>query len=226
MMNKYVIVVAGGKGLRMGSDIPKQFLKVAGRPVLMHTLQVFRNYSEQVRILLVLPSGEQDYWNRLCRQYRFDISHRIITGGETRFHSVRNGLEAVEDGALVGVHDGVRPLVAESVIRDAFDKAENCPAVIPVVRPADSLRQIVSGEKSVSADRSLFRLVQTPQVFQSSLLKKAYRQEYREFFTDDASVMEASGYEIVLIPGNPENIKLTTPGDLEIAEWLLKKCRN
>lgn len=225
-MNKYVVVVAGGKGMRMGSEIPKQFLKVAGKPVLMHTLQVFHNYSAQIRIILVLPSGQQDYWSQLCREYRFDVPHRVVTGGETRFHSVRNGLEGVEEGALVAVHDGVRPLVAGSVIRDAFDLAESHAGVIPVIRLTDSLRQVTPGEGSVSVDRSLFRLVQTPQVFQSSFLKEAYRQEYREFFTDDASVMEASGYGITLVPGNPENIKLTTPGDMEIAELLLKKCRN
>ncbi len=226
-----VIIVAGGKGLRMGSDLPKQFLPIGGRPVLMHTLEAFERAISGIRIVLVLPHDQQDFWRDLCRQHAFTLPHTIVDGGETRFHSVKNGLRSlspapVREGSLVAVHDGVRPFVSVDVIRRCFEAAREHAAVVPVVPVVETVRQLLpshTGEGvSATIDRSKLRLVQTPQVFTHSLLLQAYKQPYCDTFTDDASVVEALGHPVTLVDGNRENIKITTPFDLIIAEALLK----
>lgn len=223
----YIIIVAGGKGLRMGSDIPKQFLPIGGKPVLMRTLERFREYSPTLQIILVLPKAQQDYWRQLCREYHFPLPseeaeggfYLLTDGGETRFHSVQHGLALIPDDAegVVGVHDGVRPFVSIDVIRRCYTFAHEQGPVIPVIPVVETLRHVTEGTKP----RSDYRLVQTPQVFDIQLLKTAYKQDYSDAFTDDASVVEALGHPVGLVDGNRENIKITTPYDLKIAETLL-----
>ena len=218
----YIIIVAGGKGLRMGSDIPKQFLPIGGKPVLMRTLERFRQYSPTLQIILVLPKAQQDYWQKLCQEYAFDIDYQLADGGETRFHSVQNGLAKIPDNAqgVVGVHDGVRPFPSIDVIRNCYETAREKKAVIPVIPVVETVRHL-KGDTSVTVPRNDYRLVQTPQTFDIQLLKAANRQPYNDGFTDDASVVEAFGFNITLVEGNRENIKITTPYDLKIAEVLI-----
>lgn len=218
----YIIIVAGGKGLRMGSDIPKQFLPIGGKPVLMRTLERFRAYSSALHIILVLPEAQQDYWRQLCEEYHFDVEHQIANGGQTRFHSVQNGLALVPDDAegVVGVHDGVRPFPSIEVIRNCYETARTAKAVIPVIPVVETVRHL-EGDKSVTVPRGDYRLVQTPQTFDIQLLKAANKQPYNDGFTDDASVVESYGHAITLVEGNRENIKITTPYDLKIAEVLI-----
>ena len=220
-MNKYVIIVAGGKGLRMGGELPKQFIPVEGRPVLMRTLDAFHTCDSSIEIILVLPRDHQPYWQELCREYQFAVPHRIADGGATRFHSVQNGLALVDElDALVAVHDGVRPFVAHEVINRCYQEAEQYGAVVPVIPVVETVRHLLpEGSKTVSRDD--YRLVQTPQTFRASLLRRAYEQPYRETFTDDASVVEALYNVVHHVEGNPENIKLTTPFDLVVARALL-----
>ena len=224
----YIIIVAGGKGLRMGSDIPKQFLPIGGKPVLMRTLERFRAYSSALQIILVLPEAQQDYWRQLCEDYHFDVEHQIANGGQTRFHSVQNGLALVPDDAegVVGVHDGVRPFPSIEVIRNCYETARTAKAVIPVIPVVETIRQLFSNGQqdlrtSKTVPRDEYRLVQTPQTFDIQLLKAANKQPYNDGFTDDASVVESYGFEITLVEGNRENIKITTPYDLKIAEVLI-----
>ena len=230
-MTDYVIIVAGGKGLRMGSDIPKQFLPIGGKPVLMRTIERFREYSPTLQIILVLPKAQQDYWRQLCQQYQFPLpveegvrggSYLLADGGETRFHSVQNGLALIPDDAegVVGVHDGVRPFPSIEVIRNCYETAREKKAVIPVIPVVETVRQL-EGATSFTVPRDDYRLVQTPQCFDIQLLKAANRQPYNDNFTDDASVVEAYGFDITLVEGNRENIKITTPYDLKIAEVLI-----
>ena len=218
-MKYYAIIVAGGKGLRMGGDVPKQFQLVGGRPVLMHTLQQFRNAIADLQIILVLPREQQDYWRERCRQYEFGVEHRVADGGQTRFHSVKNGLALIPDGeeGIVGVHDGVRPFASADLIRRCYAAAVEAEAVVPAVPVVESLRH----EERGAIDRKGYRLVQTPQTFSIPLLKAAYRQAYLETFTDDASVVEAYGHRVAMIDGIRENVKLTTPFDMVVAEALL-----
>jgi 2-C-methyl-D-erythritol 4-phosphate cytidylyltransferase len=218
-MKKHIIIVAGGKGLRMGGDIPKQFLPVCGKPVLMRTLEAFHAYDSSIHIVLVLPVSQQAYWKELCAEYHFALPHDVADGGETRFHSVMNGLAKVEGEGLVGVHDGVRPFVSQEVIARCYEEAAEKKAVIPVIGVVETVRQLVNDE-SVTVPRDQYKLVQTPQVFDVALLRKAYHQEYTDMFTDDASVVEALGEKVHLVEGNRENIKLTTPFDLKLAELL------
>lgn len=215
----YIIIVAGGKGLRMGGDVPKQFLPIGGKPVLMRTMERFREYSPTLQIILVLPKAQQDYWRQLCNEYHFNESYELADGGETRFHSVQHGLALIPDDAkgVVGVHDGVRPFVSVDVIRRCYETARTAKAVIPVVPVVETLRHIEKG----NVYRADYRLVQTPQTFDIQLLKAANRQPYQETFTDDASVVEAYGQEVSMVEGNRENIKITTPFDLKIAEVLI-----
>ena len=218
-MKDYVIIVAGGKGLRMGSDIPKQFLPVGGKPVLMRTIERFHEYAEALTIILVLPKAQQEYWKTLCQKHDFTVEYLLADGGETRFHSVQHGLALIPDNTegVVGVHDGVRPFPSLDVIRDCYETAREKKAVIPVVPVVETLRHVTQGTKP----RSDYRLVQTPQVFDIQLLKAAYQQTYSDAFTDDASVVEAYGHTVALVDGNRENIKITTPYDLKIAETLV-----
>ena len=218
----YIIIVAGGKGLRMGSDIPKQFLPIGGKPVLMRTLERFREYSEDLQIILVLPEAQQDYWRERCQEYNFQVEYQLANGGQTRFHSVQNGLALVPDDAegVVGVHDGVRPFPSIEVIRNCFETARTAKAVIPVIPVVETVRHL-EGENSMTVPRNEYRLVQTPQTFDIQLLKAANRQPYNDGFTDDASVVESYGYQITLVEGNRENIKITTPYDIIVAEAIL-----
>lgn len=234
----YVIIVAGGKGLRMGGEVPKQFLPIAGKPVLMHTLERFREYSSELQIILVLPKAQQYYWQKLCEEYHFRLSYQLADGGETRFHSVQNGLRLIPDDmqGVVGVHDGVRPFVSIDTIRRCYDKARTAKAVIPVIPVVETLRHVTGDGCGKNVLRSDYRLVQTPQTFDIQLLKAANKQPYSEQFTDDASVVESyidqtsnlksqpSNLQppITMVEGNRENIKLTTPFDLMIAETLCK----
>ena len=216
-MRTFAIIVAGGKGLRMGGDVPKQFLPIGGKPVLMHTIEAFREALDDVQIVLVLPAEQHDYWQKLCKDYNFRSPELIATGGETRFHSVKNGLALLpkDDEAVVGVHDGVRPFVSRDTIQRCFSTAAEGKAVVPVVPVVETLRQILPDGTSITRPRNEFRLVQTPQTFPLALLKQAYKQPYSEVFTDDASVVEAMGKGITMVEGNRENIKLTTPADLK-----------
>lgn len=219
-MNQSVIIVAGGKGLRMGSELPKQFLPIGDKPVLMRTLEVFRKYNADIQIVLVLPPEQQDFWRQLCDEHSFTVAHTVASGGETRFHSVKNGLKQVHSPGLVGVHDGVRPFVSIEVIRQCYTLAETHKAVIPVIDIVETLRHLTdAGSETVS--RNDYKLVQTPQVFDIDLLKQAYSQQYTPFFTDDASVVEAMGTPVYLAEGNRENIKITTPFDLKVGSALL-----
>ena len=206
----------------MGSDIPKQFLPIGGKPVLMRTLERFREYAEDLQIILVLPKAQQDYWHELCQKYDFKIKYWLANGGETRFHSVQNGLTKIPDDAegVVGVHDGVRPFPSIDVIRNCYETARTTKAVIPVVPVVETVRHL-QGNTSETVPRNDYRLVQTPQTFDIQLLKAANKQPYNDGFTDDASVVEAFGFNITLVEGNRENIKITTPYDLKIAEVLI-----
>ena len=231
----------------MGSDIPKQFLPIGGKPVLMRTLERFRAYSSDLQIILVLPEAQQDYWRKLCQEYQFDVEYQLANGGQTRFHSVQNGLALVPDDAegVVGVHDGVRPFPSIEVIRNCYETARTAKAVIPVIPVVETVRHL-EGDKSMTVPRGDYRLVQTPQTFDIQLLKAAYkraqnqvnlssaereqarpevkaanRQPYNDGFTDDASVVESYGHAITLVEGNRENIKITTPYDLKVAEVLI-----
>ncbi len=220
--SKAVVIVAGGKGLRMGGDIPKQFLPVGGRPVLMRTIDRFLQYDAAMQVVLVLPESQQDYWRQLCQQYGFCQPHVIANGGETRFHSVKNGLEKVESGvSLVGVHDGVRPFVSVETIGACYEEAALSGAVVPVIDVVETIRHIMGNGASETVPRNDYQLVQTPQVFSASLLREAYKQDYTDFFTDDASVVERFGHSVALVKGNRENIKITTPFDLVVAEALV-----
>ena len=219
----YIIIVAGGKGLRMGGDIPKQFLPVGGIPVLMRTMMRFHEYSPELQIILVLPKTQQEYWNSLCRQHQFNIPYMLADGGKTRFHSVQNGLALVPDDTdgVVGVHDGVRPFVSVETIAHCYDEARQSGAVVPVIPVVETVRHLDADGVSHTVPRDEYRLVQTPQCFSIQLLKAANEQPYNDGFTDDASVVESFGHEIRLVEGNRENIKLTTPGDMKMAEMLI-----
>ena len=216
-MKSFAIIVAGGKGLRMGGEVPKQFLPIEGKPILMHTIEAFRKALDGVEIVLVLPADQHDYWQKLCKDYNFCSPKLIARGGETRFHSVKNGLALLpnDEEAIVGVHDGVRPFVSKETIQRCYEAATLGKAVVPVVPVVETVRQILPDGKSITRPRDEFRLVQTPQVFPLDLLRKAYQQPYSEAFTDDASVVEALGKEITMVEGNRENIKITTPADLK-----------
>ncbi|MDR0733496.1 MAG: 2-C-methyl-D-erythritol 4-phosphate cytidylyltransferase [Dysgonamonadaceae bacterium] len=231
--DKYAIIVAGGKGLRMGGDIPKQFMLLENRPVLMHAIQAFYGYDSTIRIFLVLPHEQKEYWEKLCAEYAFSVPHQTVLGGATRFHSVKNGLAAIEQSlhdkehnALIGVHDGVRPLVDRELIAAVYDLADSDIAAFPAIPVVDSMRKLTADRQTTfSVDRSEYFLVQTPQVFKADALFAAYRQDYDSRFTDDVSVVEASGIcRPVRVEGRRENIKITTLADLTLAQALMQ-CR-
>ncbi len=220
-MQKYAVIVAGGSGKRMGTETPKQFLCFAGKPVLMHTIDRFLEYDSEIGIILVLPKEHHSTWEELCESHNITYSLELISGGLERFHSVLNGLDKVRGDSLVAIHDGVRPLVSVETIKRCFDQAEIRESAIPVMPVAESVRQI-DGSDSVMLDRSKIMLVQTPQVFQSRILKSAYDVPFSDEFTDDASVVEKQGKKINLVEGNIENIKITRPIDLQLAGLLYK----
>jgi len=223
-MNKIAIIVAGGKGERMNADVPKQFLEIQGKPILMHTLEAFINFDASLQLILVLPAAQIDFWQTLCEAHDFNIPHQIVAGGQTRFQSVKNGLDAVKVPAIVAIHDGVRPLVSKDTISRCFGAAAKFGAAIPTMDSIESIR-FVDANGSKSVDRTAYKMVQTPQVFDAELLKKAYEQEFSALFTDDASVVEAMGATVHLVDGNRENIKITTEFDLIVAERLLELTR-
>lgn len=221
-MKNYVVIVAGGTGKRMGAEIPKQFLELGGRPVLMHTIERFRDFDPSAELITVLPEDQIRFWCELQEKYAFNIVQTMVKGGATRFQSVKNGLEFVDDDGLVAIHDGVRPFVSAETIKRCFETAASLGNAIPVIQSSDSMR-ILKGNESAMINRQNVRLVQTPQVFRCGLLKEAYRHEYNPEFTDDASVVEKMGVKINLVDGNRENIKITNPEDLLISNALLKK---
>jgi len=221
-MQKYIIIVAGGIGTRMNSNVPKQFMELAGKPVLMRTIEKFYQTFSDINIIVVLANHLVYDWKILCEKHNFKIHHQIVDGGEARFHSVRNGLALVPENSLVAIHDAARPLVNKDTIINTFDTAEKMGNAIPCTTISESIREI-NDESNKAVDRNKFVIIQTPQCFQSTLLKKAFLQSYDNSFMDDASVLEAAGEKINLVVGNKENIKITTPLDLIIAEALIKK---
>jgi 2-C-methyl-D-erythritol 4-phosphate cytidylyltransferase len=219
-MKLYVVIVAGGSGKRMGSELPKQYLELAGKPVLMRTLERFKAFDESIELITVLPENQLRFWAELQKKYSFDIPHTIVKGGKARFYSVRNGLTFVDVPGLVAIHDGVRPFVSIDTIKRCFQMAEKLGNAIPVISPNESMR-LVTETGSMPVNRFKVKIVQTPQVFNAEIIKKAYRQDYLPEFTDDATVLEKTGVKINLIEGNRENIKITTPEDLVISSALL-----
>ncbi len=220
-MEKIALIVAGGAGNRMSSAIPKQFMVLAGLPVLMHTIKKFWFFENSIRIIVVLPEDHIKYWKKLCREYKFKIEHTIRKGGETRFHSVKNGLRGLKPGYLVAIHDGVRPLVSRNTIKRCFTKAAKEGAAIPVISITESVR-FAERQHNKMVDRNKYKIVQTPQVFKSDLLIKAFRKPFNDSFTDDASVVENIGQKISLVEGNRENIKITNRLDMIVAEAYYK----
>jgi 2-C-methyl-D-erythritol 4-phosphate cytidylyltransferase len=218
-LKRSAIIVAGGTGTRMNSDVPKQFLLLSGRPLLMHCLSAFKKASAEIELVIVLPEAFIQEWEKLCRVYGTDIIHKLALGGQTRFHSVKNALSLVSNEGFVAVHDGVRPLVTHELINCSFDSAESCGNAVPAVPVNDSLRSL-DGLECRTEDRRRFRIIQTPQVFRASIIKKAYEQVFDVTFTDDATVVERTGEQINLVPGDPRNLKITSPEDLLIAESL------
>lgn len=219
--NKYAVIVAGGKGLRMGNAIPKQFLPLAGKPVLYHTIKAFIDAYNDIKIILVLPEEQLSYAQMVLQAFPTAIDMTIVTGGETRFHSVQNGLNATGGDGVIFVHDGVRPLASVQLIRASYEQALAKGSAIPAISLSDSMR-IVEGESSRPVDRSIMRSIQTPQAFRADILIPAFQQGYREAFTDEATVVEANGDPVFLIEGEATNIKLTVPADVIIAETILK----
>lgn len=219
LISNYAIIVAGGSGSRMQSAVPKQFLLLNGRPVLMHTVEAFYNSASHPQIIIVLPAAYQSYWEQLCTDHNFTIPHQLVTGGETRFHSVKNGLDAIaeDSDALVAVHDAVRPLPGEAIINESYKRAAETGNAITAVKSRDSVRQLKNGA-SISLLRDEIYLVQTPQTFKIEQLRIAYNQPFNAGFTDDASVVEAAGFPISIIEGSYRNIKITFPEDITIAE--------
>ena len=216
-MQKVALIVAGGKGDRMNTDIPKQFLLLNGTPILMHTLKQFSHFEE---IVLVLPHSQFNYWQELCITYNFTQKHTLVAGGTTRFYSVKNGLEKIDENSVIAIHDGVRPLISTKLIDSLITETKSGIGIIPIVPVKDSIRK-VEGENSVHVDRSSLFKVQTPQCFLSADIKKAYTQEFSDAFTDDASVFEANGGEITTLLGEEKNLKITTKEDLKIASILI-----
>jgi 2-C-methyl-D-erythritol 4-phosphate cytidylyltransferase len=218
-MKRYVIIVAGGSGQRMESSVPKQFLKIKNDIILMKSIRVFYEYDSSLEIIVALPENQISQWENLCKQYNFNINHTIVMGGETRYHSVKNALDKTENTGIIAVHDGVRPLVSRTTIDMVFEIASINGNAIPYIDIVDSIR-FVESDSNKPVDRNKYKLIQTPQAFDSRIIKSAYEQEWEDSFTDDASIVEKSGIKINLVPGNIENIKITTKTDLKIAETL------
>jgi 2-C-methyl-D-erythritol 4-phosphate cytidylyltransferase len=219
-MRTFAVILAGGAGSRMKSGIPKQFIPLAGLPVIMHTIQKFRDFDPKMEILVVLPEQYISLWKELCNEFKFAVEHQFVRGGAERFFSVKNALERIPDDSLVLIHDGVRPLVSIETIDRVRQKALEAGNAIPFVDVNESIRHVdANGSKAV--DRDLYKIIQTPQAFHSKLIKEAYNQDYNPAFTDDASVLEAMGYPIELVLGNLRNIKITRSIDLILAESLI-----
>lgn len=221
MTNEYALIVAGGKGTRIKSKLPKQFLELDGKPVLLHTIEAFFRYSDKIKIILVLPKDDFEIWNEIVKRFSFTRSVTLQEGGETRFQSVKRGLQKISGDGLVAIHDGVRPLVSENIIGASYRLAAVHKTAVAAVRLKESIR-MTDQDQTKAMDRSKFRLIQTPQTFDIQLIKKAYEIKEDESLTDDASVAERSGHAISLFEGSYENIKITTPEDLVVAEALMK----
>ena len=224
-MKKYALIVAGGSGVRMGSMELKQFISIAGKPLLMHTLDRFFNWDPDMVINLVLPGSQHEKWKELCTEYRFGVPHLLVSGGTTRFMSVKNGLNTIPDEGLVFIHDGVRPLVSRETLERCYHKTLAAGNAIPVIPVNESVRQ-VEDDVNFPVDRNRLVLIQTPQTFWVPLIKAAYRQAYTDEFTDDASVLEKTGEKIHLVQGNRENIKITWPEDLLFVKSILDPLNN
>lgn len=221
-MKRYAIIVAGGSGTRMGTAIPKQFLLISGRPLLMYTLEAFSGFTPEIQLVLVLPAMHIPFWKELCTKYNFTVVHRIVEGGETRGDSVKNGLNTMDDDeALVAVHDGARPFIGASSIEKSYTLAQYHGAAAPSTEITDSVRIIENGENK-PIDRKVLRCIQTPQCFRLSMLRKAYAGSSYRLYTDDAGLVGSLGISIQLFEGNPENIKITSPFDLQMAEAIVR----
>lgn len=220
MAKEYALIVAGGKGTRIKSVVPKQFIEILGKPVLLHTLEAFYRYSENINIILVLSEDDLVIWNQITAKYNFTKSIQIAKGGESRFQSVKNGLAKIDGDGLVAIHDGVRPLVSPDIIGASFRLAAVHKSAVAAVRLKESIR-MTDQDNTKAMDRSRFRLIQTPQTFDIALIRKAYELKEDASLTDDASVAERAGHIISLFEGSYRNIKITTEEDLEIAEALL-----
>lgn len=222
--NRYAVIVAAGSGKRMGAPLPKQFLPIADKPLVMHTMERLHAFDSEMNLLLVLHPDYMTYWNECVLQHGFKITHSVVAGGEERFHSVKCALNTIADmNAVVGVHDGVRPFVSFETLARCYEQAETSGTAVPVIPVNDSLREVI-GVTNRAVERSQFRIVQTPQCFRMDILRSAFHQPYTTAFTDDASVVEAAGYSIHLVEGNRDNVKITTPEDLLRAEWLLGRA--
>lgn len=221
MNTQYAIIVAGGSGSRMKSSLPKQFIELAGKPILMKTIEVFKRFNSEMKIIVVLAQQQIIFWNELCNKHTFVIDHEVIAGGDTRYQSVKNGLSVISGDGLVAIHDGVRPLVSNETINRCFRMASIYGNSVPCISVYESVR-CVEGDTNKIIDREKLRLIQTPQIFSCSQIKEAYNQLFDVNFTDDASVLERMGYLIHLTEGNPENIKITDPFDLYMAEHYYK----
>lgn len=219
-MSKTVIITAGGIGKRMGSKVPKQFLLLNGKPLLYWTIEKFYQFDSQMQIIVSLPKDWMQFWENACEEYRISIPHILVEGGQERFHSIQNALKFAT-GDLIAIHDGVRPLVSINLIQNGFETAKLKGSAVPVVELKESIRE-VSENSSKAVPRSNYRIVQTPQTFQKEIIEKAYQQEFNSTVTDDACLVESIGYNIELIEGEQQNIKITDPTDFALAEILLK----
>ncbi len=219
-MKRYAIIVAGGKGVRMGNDIPKQFLLLNNKPILMRSLEAFHSFDAAIECVIVLPKAQIEYWFSLCKQYGCTIPHIVVEGGSERFLSVRNGLQAISDDGVVAVHDGVRPLLTETMLREGFETAEKFGSAIPYVDSVDSLR-IINGDQTQTLNRNQIKRIQTPQIFNARKLRSIMNVDYQPQFTDEATVWELAGEKLHFYKGDTKNIKITTPDDLRMAEVLL-----
>jgi 2-C-methyl-D-erythritol 4-phosphate cytidylyltransferase len=220
MVTHSIIITAGGIGKRMGSEIPKQFIEICGKPILLHTLELFYHFDSSMELFITLPEDWKSYWNEILENHTCTIPHQLISGGEERYHSIQNALQYCS-GKYISVHDGVRPLVSASTLKNCFEALENHEAVVPVLGIKESIRQVEKGI-SHAVNRNEFKLIQTPQCFHASVLNEAYQQAFHERITDDASLVEEKGLAIHLVEGNEENIKITTPNDLRIAELFIQ----
>lgn len=219
--NHYAIITAGGRGTRLQTHVPKQFLAIGGKPILAHSLVHFKKAFPHIRLIITLPAQYHDYWNQLCKAYSVEEAHEVVEGGEERFHSIQKALESIGKSAngWVAIHDGVRPFVNKAFLHKAFEEAKTKGSAIPSIAPNSSLRQW-NRESWQTVDRNNFRLIQTPQVFNLNLLKEAYDTYYQNQFTDDAGVYENAGHQVHLIQGLDYNIKITTQADFKIAQCL------
>ena len=221
-MEYYAIIVGAGFGSRMQSEVPKQFMLLNGKPILMHTIEAFHYSDFKPKIIVVLNVDFHTYWEQLCEKYNFSIPHTLIKGGLQRFHSVKNGIKAIRGKSVIAIHDAVRPLVSNELICSSFREAEQTGNAVVAIKSKDSVRQ-QKGNSSLSLNRDEIYLIQTPQTFQFEILNKAYKQEYRNEFTDDASVVERTGITLNLIEGESKNLKITYPEDLTLAEFYLSQ---